>query len=82
LGIEQEDAGIGDPPVSVLLGNTISSVLLVHLLVEQAEITNHLASLVREQCIGNAVFFSKAVQHLDWIVANGKNGNVLALEVR
>jgi hypothetical protein len=82
LFIEEKHARIGQAAVTVLLADAICRMLLVNALVQESELVDDLTALIGQQGIGDAVLVGKPTQDLDGVITDGKDGDVMALEIR
>src|SRR2546426_6597079 len=80
--IEDEDAGIWQVHVARARLDTVDSVIFLHMLVDEAELTNDVAALVGEQRKSDAVLVRKGAKYLDGVVADGEEGDAFGLEIR
>src|SRR5215468_4607786 len=56
--------------------------VLEDVLVEQAERVDHLATLIREERVGDVLLGSKGGQYIHGIVTDGKRHDMMALKIR
>jgi len=56
--------------------------IFLHVLIDEAELTNDVAALVGEQWKADAVLIRKAAEYLNGVVADGEEGDAFGLEIR
>ena len=79
--VEDEDSWIRQVHVPRAWFDAVNSVILLQVLIDEAELANYAAPLVRQQRETNAVLVCEATENLDRIVADGEQGDSLRFEV-
>jgi len=79
--VEEQYTRVRHTPVAVLLGDAVRRMLLIDVLVQQAEGAHDVTPMVGEEGIGDSVPVGKPAEHVHRIIAHGEESNILAREV-